>query len=199
MNNSTPTPYVAKAFLSCSLRPEDKQFVDYIERILRAYKIEPVGTVGRYSVSPENPAELMKKEIPNADFAVIVATPRYLQQDLRTGQISYGLSEMIHIETGIAYAFEKPVVVFVQEGTNVGNFIPNITQYIILNDTRSDFEQKRPEIHSLLNSTYQIVKKIKSNKTAKAIGKVAVLGLAAYGAYKLLPKLLNAIFGAENT
>ncbi|MDP3103057.1 MAG: hypothetical protein Q8M95_00440 [Candidatus Methanoperedens sp.] len=191
MNNKFEKVYIAKAFVSCSLRPEDEPFVDYIERILQEYNIEPFGTVGRYSVTPENPAVLMKKNIPNADFVVICATPRYLQKDLHTGQVSYGLSEMIHIETGIAYANDKPVVVFVQEGTNVGNFIPNITQYITLNGNSEDFVKNEPKILDLLNAAYLLSKKITESNGLKSVRNVAIVGLAAYGAYKLGEKLFK--------
>ncbi|MBU4221146.1 MAG: hypothetical protein KKA10_05910 [Euryarchaeota archaeon] len=177
------------------MRLEDQPFVDYIEKILLAYNIEPIGTVGRYSASPENPVVLMKKNIPYADFVVICATPRYLQKDLHTGQVSYGLSEMIHIETGIAYANNKPVVVFVREGTDVGNFIPNITQYITLNGKSEDFAVKKPLIYALLNSAYLLTKemknKMKESKVLNTAGKVVVVGLAIYGTYKLIKEIFG--------
>jgi hypothetical protein len=193
MTDTPQKQYAARAFVSCSLRQEDKPFVDYIERILKSHNIEPFGTVGKFSASPENPAILMKKNIPFADFVVICATPRYLQKDLHTGKVSYGLSEMIHIETGIAYANDKPVVVFVQEGTNVGTFIPNITQYITLNGKSDDFSIKRQLIFDLLNTAYLIAIGLKNKKVLKTVGKVVVGGLAVYGGIKLL----QAIFGKK--
>lgn len=195
MTDNLQTQYIARAFVSCSLRQEDKPFIDYVENILLAYNIEPFGTVGRYSASPENPAILMKQNIPNADFVVICATPRYLQMDLQTGIVTYGLSEMIHIETGIAYANDKPVIVFVQDGTNVGTFIPNITQYIMLTGTSEDFKLKQPLISSLLNSAYMIAVEIKNkineSDGLKTTGKVIVTGLAIYGAYELIKRIFK--------
>ena len=137
---------IAKAFISCSLREEDKPFVELIEKILKKSKIRPFGTVGRFSVSPENPVELMKKNIPQADFVVICATPRYLQKDLHNDTITYGLPEMVHVETGMAFMADKPVVVFVKDGTDVGSFIPNITQYVTLNGEYSDYLKKRRQV-----------------------------------------------------
>jgi hypothetical protein len=184
------------------LRKEDNPFVDYIENILRQYNIEPFGTVGRYFASPENPVVLMRENIPNADFVVICATPRYLQKDLHTGEVFYGLPEMIHVETGIAYANNKPVVVFVQEGTHVGNFIPNITQYITLNGKSEDFASKVPLITALLVSAYlkaeEIKNKINDSKNKinesnglKTAGKVIIGGLAIYGAYELMRRIFK--------
>ena len=66
---------VAKAFLSCSLRTEDRPFINFIEQILQQHGISPIGTVGRYSASPINTAAHMRDNIPNCDFVVIVATP----------------------------------------------------------------------------------------------------------------------------
>lgn len=186
--------YAARAFVSCSLRPEDENFVNYVCRILDSHNIEPYGTVGKFTASPENPIALMNKNIPLADFIVICATRRYLQKDLKTGAVSYGFSEMVHFETGMAVAHGKPVVVFVQEGTNVGSVLPNITQYITLNGRPEDFTAKKELIYSLLNNAYQFVLKVKNDKTLKTVGKVAVGGLAVYGSIKLL----QAIFENKN-
>jgi hypothetical protein len=154
--SDTPKP---KAFISCSLRNEDKPFIDIVEEILRKHGIEPFGTVGKYTAAPENPAESMKRNIPLADLVVIIATPRYSQRDLKTGNVTSGLSEMVHVETGMAFAMEKPVVLFVKEGTNVGTFLPNITQYIILNGQENDLIDKYALIYSLLNNAYSLIKK----------------------------------------
>ncbi len=200
MGNSMNGQYTAKAFVSCSLREEDKPFVDCIENILRAYNIEPFGTVGRYSASPENPAVLMKKNISIADLVVVCVTPRYSQKDLKTGEVSHGFSEMTYIETGIAYANNKPLVVFVQEGTDVGKFIPKITQYITLNGQSDDFAKKQNLIKELLISVCMNTKDIKQKPNEsnghKITGKVivvalvivSILFLAIYGFYTLINK-----------
>ena len=143
--------YLATAFVSCSLRHEDKPFINLIERILIQHRIKPIGTVGLYDVSPLNPAEHMRQNIPLADFVVIVATTRYIQQDLHTGNITYGFSEMVHVETGMAFMAGKPVVVFAQEGTYIGGFLPNITEYIVINGEQKDLIKKWESINTLLN------------------------------------------------
>lgn len=181
----------ATAFLSCSLREEDKDFVDYVSAILLQHNIKPVGTVGKHDASPENPAVLIKKNIPNADMLVIAATPRYLQKDITTKGKKKGLSEMLHVETGMAYVLNKPVIVFAQEGTDVGNFIPNITQYITLDGSKEDFYSKKELIFSLLNKAYLKVKEIKGDQSIRKIGTVLVIGLAIYGGYKLIEKLFK--------
>lgn len=149
--------YSANAFVSCSLRPDDKDFIEFVESILRCHGIEPYGTVGRYSAAPTNTSELMKENIPHADMVAIIATPRYIQKDIQTGAVTRGLSEMLHVEAGMAFMANKPLIVFVQEGTHVGNFLPNVTQYITLNGRPHDYNLKLPLISSLLNSAYSVV------------------------------------------
>lgn len=191
--------YCANAFISCSLRNEDKTFVEYICSILKAHNIKPFGTVGKFSASPENPITLMNKNIKKADIVVICATPRYLQKDIQTGNETNGLSEMIHVETGMAIAHDKPVVVFAKEGTNVGNALPNITQYVVLTGSKKDYIDQKDKIHSLLNSAYQYSKeeqkKVQKEKQDKectenwaAVGKFATLALAFTGIIKFFQK-----------
>jgi|GEM_PF-1795107 len=183
---------LAKAFVSCSLREEDKQFIDLVEGILRKHGIQPFGTVGKYSVAPENPVETMRTNIPLADLVVIVATPRYQQTDLRTGRVTQGLSEMVHVETGMAFAMNKPVVVFVKEGTNVGTFLPNITQYITLNGHQNDLVDKYAKIYSLLNSAYLMIKKIKDQQASSGFGQFVWGALAVWGGFKIAQELFSS-------
>ena len=189
MNQDNQVNYVAKAFLSCSLRQEDRPFIEFVEKILKAHKIQPFGTVGLYSASPINLAEHMKTNIPLADFVVIVATPRYAQKDLQTGKTSYGLSEMVHVETGMAYMANKPVVVFVQEGTNVGSFLPNVTEYILLNGKKEDLQRKWPLINSLISNAYNIVRQIKDKAATKSFWKALTTGLAIFGGIKFVESI----------
>jgi len=177
---------IATAFLSCSLRIEDRPFVNFIEKILQAHYIQPIGTVGYYSSAPTSTAEHMKKNIPMADFVVIVATPRYLQKDINSGHSTHGISEMLHVETGMAYMSDKPVIVFVQEGTNVGNFLPTITQYITLNGQQTDLEQKWPQINSLIQHSCDIVSQKKTETQNRALWKALTTGLAIFGGVTLI-------------
>ena len=70
MPPTTNPTYIATAFVSCSLRTEDKPFIDWIEEILIAHKIQPIGTVGRCTAAPENPAISMRNNINQADMVV---------------------------------------------------------------------------------------------------------------------------------
>ncbi len=195
--------YYARAFVSCSLRPEDEPFVNFVYSILEAFHIKPDGTVGKKYAAPENTIESMKKNIKDADIIVICATPRYILKDIHNNNETNGMSEMIHVETGMALLTEKPVVAFVQKGTNVGSVIPNITQYVELTGTEEDFHKKETIISSLLNNAYKLFRKNylqRKRETAIAvrdkentemwatIGKVAVLIIAIYIIIKFVKK-----------
>lgn len=113
------------------------------------------------------------------------ATPRYFQSDIKTGQESYGLSEMVHVETGIALAHDKPVVVFVQEGTDIGKALPNVTQYITLNGRKEDYRAKKPLILSLLSNAKKIENEMNIKRATTWFIRAIIILLAIYGAYKL--------------
>ena len=156
-NPDSQNIYLPKAFISCSVRKEDQPFVDSICKLLEKYNIQPFGTVGKYFAAPEPIANSMDKNIDRADMVVVCATPRYLQEDVSTRKTMTGISEMIHVETGMAFVKKKPLIVFVQGDTNVGNFIPSITQYVVI-DGDDDFEDKKSLIESLLKEACNIAK-----------------------------------------
>ncbi len=175
------TPSNGTAFISCSLNPKDEPFVSMIERIVIAHNLKPFGTVGKYSAAPVNTALLMRQNIPLADILVVVASPRYFQKNLQTGKIYKGISEMLHVEAGMAYAYGKPIVAFVQEGTNLGNFLPNITQYIVLNGFQKDLDKNWPLINNLFTNAIQMANKAKQIKSLKGFRNILVGGLAFIG------------------
>ena len=180
-----------KAFISCSLRREDKFFIDFVEAILIENGIVPFGTVGKYSASPVNPAELMKENIPQADIAVINATARYEQKDISSGIIKHGPSEMIHSEAGMAYMAQKPVVVIAEAGTDVGSFIPNITQFIILDGSSEDYYSKRLLLQSLLLNACEISKNAKNNEVSREFQDFIIKGFAVIGGVAILDSIFN--------
>lgn len=178
------TSIVAKAFVSCSLRPEDEDYIQLVEQILKYFGIQPFGTVGKHDANAQNPIERIQFNIPDADMVVIVATPRYLQQDMGTGQTKNALSEMIHAESAMAVAFGKPVIVFAKPGTDVGGFLPNVTQPIFLSGDVCDLRKKEELICSMFENTLNWLEDEKVRNGLNTAGKVAIGGFAAFGAFK---------------
>src|SRR5436190_18383921 len=87
------------AFISTSLRDEDRLFVKLIEEITRDNGFEPMGTVGRHSASPIPVREHIVENIQSTDCVIVAATPRYLQQDIRDKSTTKkDISEIVHAE-----------------------------------------------------------------------------------------------------
>lgn len=141
MRSDKLTKYEGKAFISCSLREEDKDFVNGIEKIVRSFKFEPFGTVGRHSIAPRNVAEHIKENIIKADIVVVAVTERYFQKDIKTNNEFVGFSEMLSVEMGMSYMADKPVIAFVKKGTDTGSFLSLITEYVVLKEPESDIEK----------------------------------------------------------
>jgi len=156
-----------KAFISCSLRKQDEKFVNLVERIVRKKGFLPFGTVGRY-VNDSAPVPVtMTEEMNKADCLVVVATPRYKQEDVHNNVINNNaLSEMIQVEAGMASMKGIPIIVFVQKGTHVGNFLSASTQYIEI-----DLENYKESVNAklkLINSLFDRAA-IKINEKWKSI------------------------------
>ena len=179
------------AFVSCSLRKEDSQFVELVERILGHFSIKAFGTVGRHDASAQNPIDHITRNIANADLLVVVATPRYIQQDLGTGRIEKALSEMIQVESAMAVAHGKPVLVFAQSGTDIGGFLPNVTQPIYLTGAQFDLHQNEKLIISLCGNTLQWLENRKQELNTQATSDFIVGGLAIFGSVKLIQLLFE--------
>jgi tetratricopeptide (TPR) repeat protein len=130
------------AFLSCSLRNQDKQFVDTIIDLAKSYGFETGGTPGKYTQSPSNLLEYIKEEIGKYDCLIMAATPRYIQEDIHDKNIKKeSISEILHVESTIAYCNDKPLLIFAQPGTNIPYFLESFTQPIVLPaDYRTDKE-----------------------------------------------------------
>lgn len=184
--------YVATAFLSCSLRVEDLPFVEYISRILKAHGIKPDGTIGRYYAAPENVSTSMKNQIENCDLIVIAATPRYFTEDVHNKRSFKSMSEQLHAEAGIADGLNKPIVVFVQEGTEPGNYLSSVTQYVVLNGSLEDYERKKTLILSLLNNAYNKVQNLSHKRDFESLKSTVVGGLAIFGFLKLMQYLIES-------
>ncbi|RXQ97412.1 hypothetical protein EO244_00555 [Ancylomarina salipaludis] len=158
-----------KAFISCSVRDEDKKFNLAVEKIVRKHGFEPCGTVGRYVNYAEPVPVSMKKEIEACDILVVAAPPRFKQTEISSSNTNISVPEMIYIESAMAYSNEKPVVAFIQEGVSPGNFISSITQYFTVDSTTLKVKEKKQlkpfftDLHNKVSET------IKENKKETAL------------------------------
>jgi tetratricopeptide (TPR) repeat protein len=152
------------AFVSTSLREEDQPFVKLVERIITENGFEPMGTVGLHSAAPEPVWNSILTNIPAADCIVMAATPRYVQEDMHNTKITKrAISETVHAEAIVATILNKPLLIFVLEGTDIGSLLPSITQYITLRENDEKYLAGKQElIKSYFANT---LKKIEENWT----------------------------------
>lgn len=183
--------YLAKAFVSRSLRKEDEKFTAFVANILHYFRIEPFGTIGGFENKAEPLGLSIRNNIEKADFIVIVATKRFFTKDAHTEIKSTSMSELIHVESGIAYAFNKPIVVFVEQGTNVGTFLPGVTQYIVLDGTQDNLRSQHGLITSLLNDALAKADQIKRNVYWKSLKDFSVKALAVYAGLKIIDGFID--------
>lgn len=184
-----------RAFISCSLRQEDKPFVDMIVAITKRFGFRPMGTVGKYSAAPRPIWQQMRDKVESSDCIVLVATPRYIQQDIydkkKTGK---GLSEMLHVEVGMAVMARRPILAFVLEGTNIGSFLPQTVQYITLRlYDRADLQNKWPLIANYFRSAFAIIQERWREENLDELLKLAGVFLGTIGA----ATIIDSIFGGK--
>lgn len=188
MQNQKP-----KAFISCSLRDEDEIFNNLIIQITEKMGFQPVGTVGKFSASPKPIWQQMQDGIKNADCVVLVATTRYLTQDIHDKEkTGTSISELLHIELGMAISADRPVLVFVEKGTDVGEFISSIVQYIQIDkNDKNDLDAKSPLIANYFRSALTIIQEKWNNDKKANIWGIIKSVLIIIGGAKVLSSLLE--------
>ncbi|MBI9056979.1 MAG: hypothetical protein JEZ01_04330 [Labilibaculum sp.] len=175
-----------KAFISCSVREEDLEFNAAIEKIVKKYGFEPCGTVGRHVNYAEPISDSMKKEIEQCDILVAAAPPRYLQSEISNlEKLVYAVPEMIQVESAMAYSHGKPIVAFVQDGVNVGSFIPNVTQYFLV-DPESFKVNGNKQLKPCFKDLHKRVAVSIKEREKEAFGWLVVFSFAVVGVYTFI-------------
>jgi hypothetical protein len=183
-----------RAFISCSLRVEDKPFVEFVEGVVRSHGFEPFGTVGRYTASPQPPVNTMRENLSSADCVVVAATPRYLQMDLSgRGETGQTVSDMLVAEAAMAFCGRKPVLVFAQANTDVGQFMRSITQYVGIDPfSQADINAKRTLIQDYFRNATAMVAANWGEERRKDTWDVIVAVLAVIGACAVIYALAKS-------
>jgi hypothetical protein len=196
MNQSKTKP---RAFLSCSLRKEDKDFVDIVEKITQHLGFHPFGTVGKYDAAPEPLWKQMKNGIKNADCIIMALTPRYLQQDIHDKKSTgHSISEMLHFELGMAVYKGIPIIALASDDKVFGKLLPSMVSIITLNPKdEADFYIKWPLIQNYYKKAMSIIIKkwdLADKKELVSLGKNI---LATIGAATLIYLFINLLTGKK--
>lgn len=157
-NMEGPSGFLARAFVSCSLRDEDQSFVGFVEHILKHLGVEPLGTYGDYPFAPFPLVEGLRTNAPQCDFLVIEATPRYVQWDMVSRASGLGLSELLELEEGMPHFLGRPVVLFVKRGTDMETFLPGVDRFVVLDGTHRDTQRQWDKITGLIDHVLGLVR-----------------------------------------
>lgn len=153
------TIYRPKAFISCSLRLEDKEFVEMVEHITTHLGFHPFGTVGRHTAAPKPLWQQMRDGIKEADCIVMALTPRYHHQDIhdkkQTGQ---SISPMLDVELGMAVYKGIPIIAIASDNKVYGKILPSMVSIVTI-DTRdqNDFYAKWPLLQAYFTSAMKLI------------------------------------------
>lgn len=105
-----------KAFLSCSLAPEDSAVVEFFKGLIRSFDIEP--DIYDYQEIGKLPDKI-KEHIITSDCMIAIATRRKKIE----GTEFWTCPDWIHHEIAIANAYNKPIAIFVEEGVKIEGLI----------------------------------------------------------------------------
>ena len=105
-----------KAFLSCSFAEEDKEIIEFFQKIIKAFDIEP--KIYDYQEIGRIP-DKVKEHIIKSDCLIAIATRRKKLE----GSDYWTCSDWIQHELALANAYNKPIAIFVEEGVKIEGLI----------------------------------------------------------------------------
>ena len=181
------------AFISCSLRDEDRHFTNWVVKLTAQFGFQPFGTVGLLSASPNSIPHDMREMILQADCLVLAAVNRYSQTDVHdSSKTSFGMSEMMHTEVGLAHARGIPVLAFVLEGTGVGSFLPQFVQYIpIRPGDQVHLNKQFPLIHSYFENAKRMIAERWRKEQTEDLKKAAGWLLSTIGGFAIISTVFS--------
>ncbi len=105
-----------KAFLSCSFAEEDKEIIEFFQKIIKAFNIEP--KIYDYQEIGRVP-DKVKEHIIKSDCLIAIATRKKKLED----SDYWTCSDWIQHELALANAYNKPIAIFVEEGIKIEGLI----------------------------------------------------------------------------
>jgi len=105
-----------KAFLSCSLSPEDRGIIEFFRKLIKSFGIEP--EIYDYQEIGRIP-DKVKENIIRSDCLIAIATKRKKIE----GSDYWACPDWIQHEIALANAYNKPIAIFVEDGVKIEGFI----------------------------------------------------------------------------
>lgn len=108
--------FLFKAFLSCSLAPEDREVVDFFRRLIKSFEIDT--EIYDYQEVGRLP-DKVKEHIIESDCLIAIATRRKKIE----GSDLWACPDWIHHEIALANAYKKPIAIFLEDGVKIEGLI----------------------------------------------------------------------------
>jgi hypothetical protein len=183
-----PQPFY-RVFLSRGIHPEDRQLGDPIAGMIREWGFYTI-TVGiEIADVPDHQVPFeVKRQILMSDGVIIIATRR--TKDMVTN--TWKTLEWIHDETGIAFGFDKPMIMLRDSQVNVGglpSYLASSDRQIELPFNPSDLVRLRNGLSFIMPSFRMAIQNKSTEELAKTLGKLAVGGLTLIGIWSLAKEI----------
>ncbi len=174
--NVFPLP-LYQAFLSRSIRTGDRLLGDEIAEVIRDWGFDPV-TVGiEVIVNDQSQLEgVVRQEVLQSDCLIAIATPRTL--DDLTGL--WHTLEWLHGEYGIAFGVDKPILILKENSVALGG-LPGQFHEFVIDFNQFDIQNLKTQLAIVMPSFRQSIADKRNQEFIKALGKVALGGLAVIG------------------
>src|SRR5262249_40050719 len=111
-----------EAFLSCSFRSDDEEVVRLFVDLCSALNITCSNVNAGSFFSP---SEVARKKLEDQDFLIAICTRR---DEKKTGK--FAMPDAVRDEIGIAFGKERPILLFVEDGVEIGGFEPQFGTHV---------------------------------------------------------------------
>jgi hypothetical protein len=186
-----PRP-VYRLFLSRGIRPEDRKIGDHIASIIRQWGFYTV-TVGIEVKVPDHQVAFeIRRQILMSDAVLVITTPR--THDVITQ--TWKTLEWIHAETGIAYGFNKPLLILKDSRVN----IEGLPSYLRISNPRLELSfdvsnlGNLSEMFSLVMPSFRLsIQNKSSEELIRTLGKVVIGGFTVIGVTSVIKHFIGKI------
>lgn len=174
--NVFPLP-LYQAFFSRSIRREDRPSGDEIADAIQEWGFDPV-TVGIEIIVDDQSRldEVIRQEVLQSDCLIAIAIPRTL--DILT-RLWHTL-EWLHGESGIAFGVDKPILILKENSVTLGG-LPGQFREFVIDFNQFDIQDLRAKLSIVMPGFRQSIASKRNQEFIKALGKVALGGLAVVG------------------
>ena len=181
-----------RLFLSRGIRPEDLKIGDRIASIIRQWGFCTV-TVGIEVKVPDHQVAFeVRRQILMSDAVLVIATQR--TQDVITQ--TWKSLEWIHAETGIAYGFNKPLLILKDNRVNIGG----LPSYLTISNPKlelpfdaSNLGNLREMLSLVMPSFRSSIQNKSSEELIQTLGKVVIGGFAFIGVASVIKHIIGNI------